>query len=251
MREVTRAEYCHERLGDEFERALSEYDTQRRVVTLVDEFLPDAALAGREVLDVGCGLGFFSARLHQRGARVTACDIGASLVERTRARVGCNGVVADALALAECFGPDRFDVVVSSECIEHTPDPGEAIRQMVLVLKPGGWLALSTPNRLWSPPVRIATWLGVRPFDGHENFSTWRSLRRALTRAGAEVVREKGLHLFPFQFGMHGLSRWFDQHAQGLRAAMINLCVLARKDGAGRENALRADALTGGERAAP
>ena len=48
--------------------------------------------------------------------------------------------------LAGNFAPNQFDVVVSSECIEHTPDPAEAVRQMVLVLKPGGLLAISTPN---------------------------------------------------------------------------------------------------------
>lgn len=233
MRQITSAEYCHERLGDDFEKALSSYDTRRRVETLVDEFLPESALSGRDALDVGCGLGYFSARLQKRGARVTGCDIGTGLLERTRARVGCETAVADALHLVEQFGRDRFDVVVSSECIEHTPDPAEAVRQMVLVLKPGGLLAISTPNLLWLPAVRVATWLGVRPFDGHEHFSTWHSLRRAFTHAGAEVLREKGLHLFPFQFKMHRLSRWLDRRAQPLRAVMINLCVLAGKPGVG------------------
>ncbi|MCZ6698099.1 MAG: class I SAM-dependent methyltransferase [Planctomycetota bacterium] len=231
MRQVTVAEYCHERLGDEFERALSSYDTLRRVETLVDEFLPDSALVGSHALDVGCGLGYFSERLQERGAHVTGCDIGVNLLERTRARVGCHTVLADALRLLEQFAPNQFDVVVSSECIEHTPDPAEAVRQMVLVLKPGGLLAISTPNLLWFPVVRMATWLGVRPFDGHENFSTWHALRRSVGRSGAQVIREKGLHLFPFQFGAHGVSRWLDRRAQPLRAAMINLCVLARKRG--------------------
>ncbi|MCZ6815938.1 MAG: hypothetical protein O7F76_04465, partial [Planctomycetota bacterium] len=75
------------------------------------------------------------------------------------------------------------------------------------------------------------TGLGVRPFEGHENFSTWHSLRRFVIRSGAQVIREEGLHLFPFHFGAHGFSRWLDRRAQSLRAAMINLCVLARKRG--------------------
>ncbi len=222
-------EYCHERLGDAFESALSMYDTTRRVEVLIDDFLDDDVLVGRSVLDVGCGLGYFSERLVQRGAVVTACDLGPTLVERTRSRAGCDGVVADALHLVEQFGEGRFDVVVSSECIEHTPEPGVALREMAGVLKRGGTLAVSTPNLVWQPVVRLATKLKLRPFDGHENFSTARSMRRELGAGGVDVTRVEGLHLFPFQFGMHGLSRWCDRNLQALSPAMINLCVLGVK----------------------
>lgn len=224
-------EYVHERLGAGFERALSSYDTARRVETLVDRFLPDDLVRGREALDVGCGLGYFSARLQERGALVTATDLGPNLVEATRRRVGCRAEVADALRLVEHFGPERFDLVVSSECIEHTPDPAAALRQMAGVLKPGGHLAVSTPNALWRPLVLVATRLGLRPFDGFENFSTFRSLRSGLRDGGVSVVRQEGLHLFPFQVGAHGLSRWCDGRLQALGPLMINLCVLGRKRG--------------------
>ena len=229
MRHVEQIEYCHERLGDRFAEALSEYDTQRRVEVLIDEFLPDATLRGKETLDVGCGLGFFSERLHQRGARVTACDLGPNLVEQTRRRVGCDCVQADALSLTETFGYERFDVVVSSECVEHTPDPAKAVEQMIAVLKPGGILSLSTPNIVWSPVVKLASWTRLRPFDGYENFSSWRGLRRTLNAGGIDVLREHGLHLFPFQLKMHRLSRWVDQHCQWARFGMINICVLGKK----------------------
>jgi 2-polyprenyl-3-methyl-5-hydroxy-6-metoxy-1,4-benzoquinol methylase len=138
MRAVTPEELCHERLGDEFERALSTYDTRRRVETLIDQFLTDDMVAGKDTLDVGCGLGYFSKRLAERGARLIACDIGPNLVQRTRDLVGCRAEVADALELVQQFGPDRFDLVVSSECIEHTPSPQRALEQMAAVLLPAG-----------------------------------------------------------------------------------------------------------------
>jgi SAM-dependent methyltransferase len=196
---------------------------------LIDDFLPDSVLARRTVLDVGCGLGHFSERLVQRGAHVIACDLGPGLVERTRRRAGCEAVVADALDLARQFGPDRFDVVVSSECIEHTPDPARAIHEMLRVLRPGGLLSLSTPNRVWAPVVRLATAARLRPFDGLENFSTWRGIRGAVERGGAAVIREHGLHLLPFQLPMHEWLRWCDARCQPLRGVMINICVLAQK----------------------
>ena len=86
MRTVDELEYCHERLGERFAEALSEYDTRRRVETLIDDFFRGESLDGKEALDVGCGLGFFSEALQARGAEVTACDLGPTLLEITRRR---------------------------------------------------------------------------------------------------------------------------------------------------------------------
>src|SRR5438067_2520721 len=107
-------EYAYEALGESFERHLSMYDTRRRVDMLIDEFLPDSIVQGKTALDVGSGLGFFSQRLVERGAIVTACDIGPRLVELTRQRAHCEAAVVDVLELAKHFGPNRFDLVVSS-----------------------------------------------------------------------------------------------------------------------------------------
>ena len=222
-------EYSHERLGDVFAASLSDYDTQRRVEVLIDDFLTEEMLRGKSILDVGCGLGFFSERLSERSANVLACDVGPNLVERTRERVGCEAVIGDALCLAEQFGENRFDGVVSSECIEHTPDPARAIQQMSMVLKPNGFLSLSTPNLLWSPAVKTATLLRMRPFDGYENFTSWPSMRRILRANQIQPLREFGLHLFPFQLPLHRLSRWCDDRLQFLRFLMGNVCVLGVK----------------------
>jgi len=229
MRRISEKEYNHERLGNTFAVALSQYDTRRRVETLIDDFLGQSAVKGKKALDVGCGLGFFSKRMHELGADVTACDLGESLVNRVGEHVGCNAVIADALDLTTTFGENVFDVVVSSECIEHTPDPAGAIISMARVLKPGGYISLSTPNLLWWPIVKTATVLKLRPFDGLENFSTWRGIRRTCECAGIDVVREFGLHLYPFQFGVHKFSNWIDENLQNYRGIMINICILGRK----------------------
>ena len=138
LRIPTQKEYSHERLGERFRTALSAYDTQRRLDVLIDRFLA-GKLEGRTVLEVGAGLGFFSQRLQQRGASVTATDIGESMLHKVKETVGCHCECIDALSLAEHFGPNRLDVVLSSECIEHTPAPMETMRQMAVVLKPGGF----------------------------------------------------------------------------------------------------------------
>jgi 2-polyprenyl-3-methyl-5-hydroxy-6-metoxy-1,4-benzoquinol methylase len=229
MRNLTKQEYCHERLADTLEEATSKYDTLRRVQTLVDEFLPDDKIRGREALDVGCGLGFFSHRLQERGANVTACDIGDTLLKMTSERVGCKCDRVDALALVDYYGRDRFDVVVSSECIEHTPSPPAAVQQMAQVLKPGGYLSISTPNILWYPVVAAASRLRLRPFDGLEHFSSWRSLERTIEESGVTILRRYGLHLFPFQLPLTGVLRWCDRNLQIARGLMINICFLGQK----------------------
>ena len=229
MRIPSELEYCHERLGARFNTALSNYDTQCRLDQLINRFLTDDMVVGKETLDVGCGLGFFSERLVHRGARVTAFDLGPTLVERASARASCRGVVGDALNLSKQFGPEGFDLVVSSECIEHTPSPTEALSQMCAVLKPGGWMAISTPNKIWQPVVKAATLLHLRSFDGLENFSTFGSIKKTLESCGVNVVQEVGLHLWPFQLPLHPLSAWCDSHLQVARRAMINICVLGQK----------------------
>lgn len=225
-----RAEYAHNRLGVErFLKALSGYDTQRRVDVLVGQFLSAEMLSDRTALDVGCGLGFFSRAMESMGAVVTATDIGPDLVKHTAQTIRGRCEVVDALHLAERFGEGAFNIVLSSECIEHTRDPDEAVRQMVKVLKTGGHLVLSTPNTVWSGVVRAATVLRLRPFDGFEKFSSWSSLRTLLESNGCVVEAEYGLHLLPFQLPVHGLLRWADSHCQCLRAVMINICIRAVK----------------------
>ncbi|HEY6388271.1 MAG TPA: methyltransferase domain-containing protein [Candidatus Acidoferrum sp.] len=229
MRQITEKELIHERLGDEFVQAISDYDTGRRLSVLIDEFLPAGWLAGKRVLDVGTGLGFFAERLQQRGAKVTAVDIGNGLLNRVRQRVGCECLSVDALELSQYFGEGAFDVVLSSECIEHTPSPERALREMCKVLRPGGHLSISTPNRIWYPVVRAATLLRLRPYDGFENFSSFQTIRATLESEQVMIMREKGLHLIPFQLPLQRLSRWCDENVQALRGCMINLCVLAQK----------------------
>src|SRR5690606_15539537 len=112
---------------------------------------------------------------------------------------------------------------------EHTPAPAVAVRSMTEVVESGGWISLSTPNLVWQPVVRTASFLRLRRFDGYENFSTFRSLTRELEAGGFEVEESRGLHPWPFQLPLHGLARLVEERCQIAKAGMINLCVFARK----------------------
>src|SRR5690242_1998924 len=98
VRPLSEKELIHERLGDEFAAALSEYDTSRRMEILL-EMLGD--VSGKRVLEVGSGLGFFADALQRRGARVVATDIGEELLRRVKSSVGCQCARVDALALVD------------------------------------------------------------------------------------------------------------------------------------------------------
>jgi len=111
-----------------------------------------ASLAGKRVLDVGCGGGILSESMAQRGATVMGIDMGerslkvAQLhaMEAGLQNVQYREVAAEALA-AEM--PGRFDVVTCMEMIEHVPDPGAIVEACAKLVRPGGWVFLSTLNR--------------------------------------------------------------------------------------------------------
>jgi SAM-dependent methyltransferase len=108
-----------------------------------------AALAGgRRVLDAGCGLGYGSALLADRGAEsVDAVDLSESAVEAARARFGDRArfAVGDVTSLP--FEDDSFDLVVCFEVIEHIDEQEAALDELLRVMAPGGLLLVSSPNR--------------------------------------------------------------------------------------------------------
>lgn len=216
-------------IAEEFESKINPHDLRTRLgwfESAFSEFLDkDSKLAS--ALDVGAGLGQFTAAVAPYAHEITPLDIGPKLVQKLSTR----------WPLAKCgsatelpFSDESFDVVVSSECIEHTDEPLTAIREMVRVLKPGGYLFLSTPNWLWRWSITVAEALGVRKFAGIENFLRRSEIKREFQSLNVEIHRADGLHILPFQFSpIHPLLRFCDRHAQFLRGLMINQCWVIRK----------------------
>jgi 2-polyprenyl-3-methyl-5-hydroxy-6-metoxy-1,4-benzoquinol methylase len=221
----------YESIADEFEGLDHPVDLRRRLEVVFDECLSGTSLVGALTLDAGCGYGPFSEAAARRGARVISVDIGARLVRRAAVRAGSNGVVADACSLP--FRGSPFDLVISSEMIEHTPAPDAAVSEMARVLRGGGLLVVTTPNRLWQGPVRVASRLSLRPFHGLENFVAWRRLEQACTDAGLDVVAHVGFHPWPFQLGLAAAAHWTERRLARRWSArlMVNQAILARKRG--------------------
>jgi SAM-dependent methyltransferase len=106
--------------------------------------------AGRDVLDIGCGIGYVVALYAAGGARVTGVDIAARSVELTRDRLRVFGLDADirkADAEALPFADESFDLVTSFGVLHHTPNTQTAIREAIRVLRPGGRVILMFYHR--------------------------------------------------------------------------------------------------------
>ncbi len=110
-----------------------------------------APLAGKKVLDVGCGGGILSEAMAQRGAQVTGIDMGEAPLSVARlhqleSALEINYQQTTAEQLAEQM-PGQFDVVTCLEMLEHVPDPASIIAACARLVKPGGQVFFSTINR--------------------------------------------------------------------------------------------------------
>jgi 2-polyprenyl-6-hydroxyphenyl methylase/3-demethylubiquinone-9 3-methyltransferase len=108
-------------------------------------------LAGKRVLDVGCGGGILSESMATRGATVTGIDLSERPLGVARLHLLESGQKVDyrnvsAEALAEEI-PATFDVVTCMEMLEHVPDPAAVVTACAALVKPGGHVFFSTINR--------------------------------------------------------------------------------------------------------
>ncbi len=120
--------------------------------------------AGREVLEAGCGEGYGAALLASHARRVVALDYDAVTVAHVRARYPSVEVVEGNLA-ALPMADASADVVVNFQVIEHLWDQPQFITECLRVLRPGGLLLMSTPNRITFTPGSDTP---VNPFHTRE-----------------------------------------------------------------------------------
>ncbi len=130
----------------------SEFKPLHEINPLRLAYINDAvSLAGKRVLDVGCGGGILSESMHFMGADVTGIDLGEKALNVAKlhqlesgAKVAYQLISVEQLAAEQ---PASFDVVTCMEMLEHVPDPASIVRACAKLVKPGGTVFFSTINR--------------------------------------------------------------------------------------------------------
>lgn len=110
-----------------------------------------SSLAGKRVLDVGCGGGILAESMAERGAKVTGIDLADAALSVARLHALETGIELDyASVSAEDYAEqhaESFDVVTCLEVLEHVPNPASTVAACAALVKPGGTVYLSTINR--------------------------------------------------------------------------------------------------------
>jgi 2-polyprenyl-6-hydroxyphenyl methylase/3-demethylubiquinone-9 3-methyltransferase len=110
-----------------------------------------ARLAGKRVLDIGCGGGILSEAMAAAGAQVTGIDLADKPLKVARLHLFESGrqveymkISAEELARQR---PEQYDVVTCMELLEHVPQPAATVAACAELVKPDGWVFFATINR--------------------------------------------------------------------------------------------------------
>jgi SAM-dependent methyltransferase len=127
------------RESDAYLYELSNNDEDPFKLFLADRF--GATMAGRRVLEYGCGIGSFALKLAEQGLQVTACDVSEVSLGFLRARIAQRGWqdrlrVIDPISSLDAT--EEYDIIASYHVLEHVSDPRAVLANMVDCLVPGG-----------------------------------------------------------------------------------------------------------------
>lgn len=167
-----------------------------------------AALAGKKVLDIGCGGGILAEGMASLGAEVTGIDLSEKALSVARLHLFESGHKVDyrhqsAEALADEL-PGHFDVVTCMEMLEHVPDPAAVVAALATLVRPGGHVFVSTINRnprAWLQAVVAAEYvlrLLPRGTHAYDKFIRPSELASWARGCGLELVDIAGLEYDPF-----------------------------------------------------
>jgi 2-polyprenyl-3-methyl-5-hydroxy-6-metoxy-1,4-benzoquinol methylase len=186
----------------------TEVNRARFIVDSLQEYLGQGNL---QILDFGCGRGWLAPFLAPFGT-VTAIDFSEVGIDFAKSNYGnyANFILADpdsdTLGLPPAL---KFDVIISSEVIEHVLNHSNYIEQIYAFLKPHGWLMLTTPNgNVWSEYSIIPLYRSrLQPI---ENWLTPKDLNQLLEEKGFKIYRHEGRPYYEFRQGASGvvLQRW-------------------------------------------
>jgi 2-polyprenyl-6-hydroxyphenyl methylase/3-demethylubiquinone-9 3-methyltransferase len=166
-------------------------------------------LAGKNVVDIGCGGGILSDAMARQGAQVLGIDLAVKslkvaqlhALEAGTQDVQYREISAEDLASEQA---GQFDVVTCMEMLEHVPDPASVVAACAKLVKPGGWVFFSTLNR--NPKSFLFAVVGAEyvlnllPKGTHEYARMIKPSELAdwLRAQGLNLVQMKGMSYNPF-----------------------------------------------------
>jgi 2-polyprenyl-6-hydroxyphenyl methylase/3-demethylubiquinone-9 3-methyltransferase len=166
-----------------------------------------APLAGKKVIDIGCGGGILTESMARRGASVTGIDLSEKALQvadlhslESGVQVRYELISAEDMAAREA---GQYDIVTCMEMLEHVPDPAAIVLACARLVKPGGHVFFSTLNR--NPKSYLFAIIGAEyllrmlPKGTHDydKFITPAELAQFARSAGLDVNGLKGLGYNP------------------------------------------------------
>lgn len=216
-------ELFYNNFSDQWGLKINDRETQKRLKIIYGKLLKKRDIYGKKFLEVGCGLGYFSNKASIIGAKVTGIDIGPELVKINKKKTpGGKFVVASASKLP--FKSNSFDIVLSTEVIEHVENQKRAMKEMLRVLRPGGLLVITTPNRVFKPLFSFLSFIRIRPYRGNGKwFYPW-EFKKFFDKDDTKIIEEV---FFNFIYPIKPLD--FFEKFSVLKYLMINQGYLVKK----------------------
>lgn len=162
---------------------------KRRADFFTNEVLPRTGISG-EWIDVGCGSGVFSRILAGAGARVLGVDGSAAMIEAARAVPGADRALRYEVRTVESLsqGPGAFDGALFLSVMEYLDDPAASLAAVAALVRPGGTLILSAPNRRSGLRRAQKSLRALGAMAGSKAFRYLASSRNAWSRAEIAVL---------------------------------------------------------------
>jgi 2-polyprenyl-6-hydroxyphenyl methylase/3-demethylubiquinone-9 3-methyltransferase len=186
-----------------------EFKTLHDINPLRIQFIRQYAdIAGKRIVDVGCGGGILTEGLAKQGADVLGIDLSEELIDiadlhglESGVNTHYQKISAEALAEQQ---PESFDHVTCMEMLEHVPDPGSIISACARLVKPGGMVFFSTLNR--QPKAYLLAIVAAEHVlrmlpKGTHDFKTFikpSELSQSARNAGLELQGMVGIEYNPF-----------------------------------------------------
>ena len=142
-----------------------------------------------DLLDIGCGAGFFLNSAKERGWNCHGLEILPEYIKYAKENFALENIRLESLDEPLTYDKNTFDVITLWDLIEHLRNPLKSLKQINRVMKPGGLLVMWTPN-VKNAVLLKGNWVGYKNLQ-HLYFFSVDSLNTMLGKAGFKIVFSK------------------------------------------------------------